>query len=669
MKKILAALAVVAFAYAAVAAITTFSQIPQKATPPALTDQVVGVTGGATDNLYTIQQLQTSVAQQGTPATSIGVDCTGATDSTTAIQTWVNANLSGHLIFPLGCTFFTTSTITATNATNLVFRSQDLNGADSGKPAQWQWKGGNGGTACATNYASCVYVLDIESSAYPIISNMAFTTAPGSCPDGFLKFDGDFGASIGTAGLVTGVFLNGAANSCSNPNFIGVSISATAVDNQEDYIVERSEIFCSAQVRLKFTQDAVTNGTTTVTSATANFQNAWVGQRISVSYNGGIFDTTIASVTNSTTVVLAQAVPWSQSNVTLVVGESLGHAIYVGKSLNSIQHYFDHIDYSNCGAAFYFAGGNAQIVQPSGGQSTYGVYMAPPGNQNMSIDFYASENENQALHAFNITQATLNFSNARLTNVVPFAVGFIAAGANALYFHNNQFIVIPPTNVVQMTPGYRTPPTALGNITGGSGYVNGTYTGVTLSNPVYYGTVTADITVSGGAVTSVSLNADPGNFDSFRPGELLTTANSHLGGSGSGFSIAVAATGFGLGNGGNLTSISNLYYGTGPTVTLAQTGLNAWLAAPNSLTSIGDRLTTVALADIDIFGIVPRLGGQVFVGLPTPAAGMYAYITDGLAANCGDSACTTWGTTITGGGGSLKLLAWYNGTNWTLIGK
>lgn len=59
----------------------------------------------------------------------------------------------------------------------------------------------------------------------------------------------------------------------------------------------------------------------------------------------------------------------------------------------------------------------------------------------------------------------------------------------------------------------------------------------------------------------------------------------------------------------------------------------------------------------------------VFASLPTGVAGMYAYISDGKASNCGDSACTAWGTTVTGGTGSLKLFVWYNGTNWTLAGK
>lgn len=62
--------------------------------------------------------------------------------------------------------------------------------------------------------------------------------------------------------------------------------------------------------------------------------------------------------------------------------------------------------------------------------------------------------------------------------------------------------------------------------------------------------------------------------------------------------------------------------------------------------------------------------GSTFANLPTASAGItQAYITDGLAANCGDTSCTTFGTTVTGGGGSLKLLLWYNGSNWTLIGK
>jgi hypothetical protein len=63
------------------------------------------------------------------------------------------------------------------------------------------------------------------------------------------------------------------------------------------------------------------------------------------------------------------------------------------------------------------------------------------------------------------------------------------------------------------------------------------------------------------------------------------------------------------------------------------------------------------------------LAGIAYASLPGPVTGQVAYISDGKSSNCGDSACTTWGTTITGGGGSLKLMAWFNGSYWTLIGK
>ncbi len=60
-----------------------------------------------------------------------------------------------------------------------------------------------------------------------------------------------------------------------------------------------------------------------------------------------------------------------------------------------------------------------------------------------------------------------------------------------------------------------------------------------------------------------------------------------------------------------------------------------------------------------------------FTNLGTPLDGGIAYVTDGLAASCGDGTCTTFGTTVTGGGGFLRLLVWWNAAdaNWTLIGK
>lgn len=76
---------------------------------------------------------------------------------------------------------------------------------------------------------------------------------------------------------------------------------------------------------------------------------------------------------------------------------------------------------------------------------------------------------------------------------------------------------------------------SLGNITGGSSYTNGTYTGVALTGGSGSG-ATANITVSGGAVTAVSIvNKGAG----YAANDSLSAAAAGIGGTGSGFSVPV----------------------------------------------------------------------------------------------------------------------------------
>lgn len=79
--------------------------------------------------------------------------------------------------------------------------------------------------------------------------------------------------------------------------------------------------------------------------------------------------------------------------------------------------------------------------------------------------------------------------------------------------------------------------TTLGSITAGSSYTNGTYFGVPLTGGSGSG-ATARIVISGGAVTSVTLQ-NPGVF--YAVGDTLSVAASSVGGTGSGFSIPVSA--------------------------------------------------------------------------------------------------------------------------------
>jgi hypothetical protein len=73
-----------------------------------------------------------------------------------------------------------------------------------------------------------------------------------------------------------------------------------------------------------------------------------------------------------------------------------------------------------------------------------------------------------------------------------------------------------------------------------------------------------------------------------------------------------------------------------------------------------------------------NIAGMIFADLPgqtnvtkgSPVDGMEYDIRDGLATNCADGTCTTFGTNVTGGGGSLHLRVRYNQAkaNWTLCG-
>ena len=73
-------------------------------------------------------------------------------------------------------------------------------------------------------------------------------------------------------------------------------------------------------------------------------------------------------------------------------------------------------------------------------------------------------------------------------------------------------------------------------------------------------------------------------------------------------------------------------------------------------------LAMLAVLDHQTFKAgVFKATAKTFATLPSsPVAGMQAYITD-----CNT---TTWGATAAGGGAN-KVMVWYNGTNWTVMGK
>lgn len=65
----------------------------------------------------------------------------------------------------------------------------------------------------------------------------------------------------------------------------------------------------------------------------------------------------------------------------------------------------------------------------------------------------------------------------------------------------------------------------------------------------------------------------------------------------------------------------------------------------------GAEITGIPLAPSVAFGALP----------PSPRRGMIVVITDANS--------NAWGDVIASGGGTDVVLAWYNGTAWTVIGK
>jgi hypothetical protein len=104
------------------------------------------------------------------------------------------------------------------------------------------------------------------------------------------------------------------------------------------------------------------------------------------------------------------------------------------------------------------------------------------------------------------------------------AIGQIVSGSN---------IPTGATVVAITTSNVKT----LGTITPGSGYVNGSYTNVTLTGGSGSG-AKATIGVSGGAVTTVTITARGAGY---AVGDALSATAASLGGTGAGFSIPVTA--------------------------------------------------------------------------------------------------------------------------------
>lgn len=359
-----------------------------------------------------------------------GIDCTGTTDSATGLQAAIDAiPNSSFLYFPSDCALKIGSTINMTDRLGLTLGSFICQESSVGAPS-FQWVGANNGI-----------MFDIEHSDHPTFRGFRFGTDGVHSVDRFLKFDGvpGGGSHIGTNATVEcNDFLS---DGQSNDAYIAISISESVTTNHENYFVNRNSITCNNnQLSTNRAIDGViTNGATSLTSATANFVMGDAGKRIRLSRKGLtsgqdsiFFDTTIASVTNSTTVVLAATLTFGSTSprtgVQITTGTSYGIGIYQGPSSNAKHTRLYSNLITGCDTSIYIAGGSVDIKHLGGGFGGTDIFLNNTVVDAIIIEQCETEG---ALRGLDIKGgvAPVTVIGCRIANVNQFADGFYKLGS------------------------------------------------------------------------------------------------------------------------------------------------------------------------------------------------------------------------------------------------
>jgi len=164
----------------------------------------------------------------------------------------------------------------------------------------------------------------------------------------------------------------------------------------------------------------------------------------------------------------------------------------------------------------WYDAGEARGAQRSAGYFSQ-VFAFP-----VAADWHASEAETVFTDTYNEVSGSVFLYSDTYNTLV--AIGQVITGTNIPA--NTTVVAITTSNIK-----------TLGAITAGSGYVNATYTNVTLTGGSGLG-AKATIVVAGGVVTTVTLTS---NGASYVVGNVLSATAASLGGSGAGFAIPVTA--------------------------------------------------------------------------------------------------------------------------------
>lgn len=381
-----------------------------------------------------------------------GVDCTGTSDNSTVFQALINAAPNGMTFwFPIGCRANFASTITINSLSNITFTSPTPGGQGdcSASVPEIIWTGASGGV-----------VWDFEYANSPTISNLNFQSSTN--PVGtFLNFDrnGSGGTGTGTHAVIKDdCFNNGNTPSAT---FNAIYIAPTTNSNEENNIVNGIHVTCSNVYAGVRSHVAVISTSTALTSADAAFVSGDAGKVIWISYAGYFQKTTIASVTNSTTIVLTAPTTANESGVTIHTGSSLGNGIHIGPSQNAIQNLFWNVNTHGCDIGIWIENGGADIQHLNGGYGDYGVKIDNTV-QTTAVTFYECEENLRGIE--NLNGVGLYVANTRMSNDNQLGDGFVKFGAPTTFINGfNQFTVAANSVLIGVEPNHNPTFISIGN--------------------------------------------------------------------------------------------------------------------------------------------------------------------------------------------------------------
>lgn len=635
-----------------------------------------------------------------------------------AVYQGANGIDNGPLITAAFNSVPTDAVITSGNGEQFGIATQvSLQGIRNVKLKGWNRIGNLGGGAAATflwtgSGAGPMFAFD--SCQGITVEGWFFLLQTGKTVDGFIDIDGA-GApngTISTNNFVQYCAFNATAQA--NANFKAVSISKTSPNNNEHMNVSHNFFMTSSYVNTRISSTgSITSGTPNLTVTGLSLTSADNGKRVRVGLAGGsgtTLDTTILTVTSGTTATLAVNATATVAGARVIVDQALGVGIYNGPSANALHQTFEDNNIFFARYGIQFANGSGLVQDLQGGGNEVDVYINNCIGDGIEIIKVATEGSRQAVVLTAVSSAPVVMRQMRNANDFQLTEAYyVLDGVTRL--EGSQFSVPPPTSgkliasrgsgnlrFTSASTDYTTstPPITmalagftaiLNNGTGdivdmqgaqgisdapGFNFTNASRSDSTISSSItstaFGGTL--QVSNSGGPYADLAgVRGTISNNPAIGSSRILVGISGEIA-AGSGNPSGTDTIGVrslfpaSLGNGGGAADYFGFKF-ISPTTTGGnhRDGYGLYLGAhPGAgISRARYGIYQAGVADINVLLGTLQLNGILFANLPaSPVAGMVRTVTD--------SNTIVWGAAIAGGGAST-VLAFYDGTNWTVFAK